>query len=81
MRTKRGIITSAKMQGTVTVTVDTSRMHKIYKKRYKQSKNFLADSKGFDNLKEGDEVEIVECKPLSKRKRFKVTEVITVANS
>jgi small subunit ribosomal protein S17 len=81
MRTKRGIITSAKMQDTVTVTVDTSKLHKLYKKRYKQSKNFLADSKGFEGLKEGDEVEITECKPLSKRKRFKVTELITVANS
>ena len=80
MRTKRGIVTSAKMQDTVTVTVHTSKVHKLYKKRYRQSKNFLADSKGFD-LKEGDEVEIAECKPLSKRKRFKVTSVLTTATS
>jgi small subunit ribosomal protein S17 len=75
MRTKTGIITSAKMQDTVTVTVHRSVMHPTYRKRFRVSKKFLADSKGQD-LAIGDEVVITECRPLSKRKCFRVTEVL-----
>jgi len=74
MRTKTGVITSAKMTGTVAVTVHTSVMHPIYKKRFRRSKKFLADSNGHD-VHEGDTVVITECRPLSKNKRFKVTEI------
>ncbi|MDD4319140.1 MAG: 30S ribosomal protein S17 [Candidatus Peribacteraceae bacterium] len=75
MRTKQGVITSAKMQDTVTVTVHRSVFHPMYKKRFRSSKKFLADSKGFD-LAAGDEVVIAECRPISKNKHFKVTEVV-----
>lgn len=78
MRTKQGIVTSAKMIGTVTVTVHRSKFHAKYKKRFSSSKKFLADSKGLD-LATGDEVLITECRPLSKRKHFRVTEVIKSA--
>ena len=74
MRTKIGTITSAKMQNTVTVTVHRSVMHPLYAKRYRVSKKFLADTNGLE-LHEGDEVVITECRPLSKRKCFKVTEI------
>lgn len=76
MRTKIGTITSAKMTGTVTVTVHRSVFHPLYKKRFRVSKKFMADSKGIEDLSIGDTVEITECRPLSKMKRFKVTEVI-----
>ena len=46
MRTKKGTITSAKMTGTVTVTVHRSMVHALYKKRYRMSNKFLADSNG-----------------------------------
>lgn len=75
MRTKIGIITSAKMQNTVAVTVHRSVMHPMYAKRYRVSKKFLADTNGQD-LGVGDEVTITECRPISKRKCFKVTEVM-----
>jgi small subunit ribosomal protein S17 len=75
MRTKQGIITSAKMTGTVTVTVHRSVFHPMYKKRYRMSKKFLADSNGME-LGVGDQVVITECRPISKRKCFKVTEVL-----
>ncbi len=78
MRTKKGVITSAKMTGTVTVTTHRSVFHAKYKKRFTISKKFLADSKGFD-LAMGDEVVITECRPLSKNKRFRVTEIIKSA--
>ncbi|HCI03854.1 MAG: uS17 family ribosomal protein [Candidatus Peribacteraceae bacterium] len=76
MRRKKGVITSAKMTGTVTVTVHRHAFHPIYKKRFRKSKKFLADAKGIDDLIEGDTVVITECRPISKLKKFKVTEVL-----
>lgn len=78
MRTVQGTIHSAKMTGTVTVIVHTSAMHPVYKKRYRKSKKFMADSNGHD-LYVGDLVEITECRPMSKNKHFKVTEIIQAA--
>lgn len=75
MRTKKGIVTSAKMEKTVTVTVARSVVHPIYKKRFPVSKKFLADTNDLE-VKEGDVVRIGECRPLSKRKHFKVIEVV-----
>ena len=75
---KTGIVTSAKMTGTVTVTVHRQVVHKLYKKGYRVSKKFLADSKGFD-LRAGDQVVIGECRPLSKNKHFKVLEIVKQA--
>ncbi len=76
MHTKVGTITAAKMIGTVTVTIHRSVFHPLYRKRYRVSKKFLADSKGVEDLGVGDTVEITECRPLSKRKRFKVSNVL-----
>ncbi len=78
MRTKKGIITSAKMTGTVTVTVHRSEFHQLYKKRFRVSKKFLADSAGMD-LGIGDSVVITECRPISKNKHFRVTEILKSA--
>src|SRR3989344_6043103 len=78
MRMKKGVITSTKMTGTVTVTVHSHAMHPIYKKRYRTSKKFLADTNGME-LHEGDLVVIAECRPLSKNKHFKVTEIVQAA--
>lgn len=75
MRTKKGVVASAKMTGTVSVNVDSSVFHPVYKKRFRRSKKFLADTNGHD-LAEGDTVVITECRPLSKNKCFKVTEVV-----
>ena len=76
MLTKKGTITSAgKMQDTVTVTVHQLVRHPIYKKSFRKSKKFLADTKGITDLMVGDEVVITECRPLSKNKHFKVSEV------
>lgn len=78
MRTKKGIIGSTKMTNTVSVIVDRSLFHPIYKKRFKRNTKFLADTNGHD-LFVGDEVEITECAPLSKRKYFKVTQITKAA--
>jgi len=75
---KKGTITSTKMTGTVTVTVDSHAFHPKYKKRYKVSRKFLADPAG-QEVHEGDLVIISECKPMSKNKHFKVIEIIKKA--
>lgn len=64
------------MTDTVTVTVHRSVFHPLYRKRYRVSKKFLADTKGMTDLGIGDTVEITECRPISKRKFFKITHVV-----
>ncbi|PIR53921.1 30S ribosomal protein S17 [Candidatus Peregrinibacteria bacterium CG10_big_fil_rev_8_21_14_0_10_42_8] len=78
MRTKKGVVSSAKMTGTVSVAVDRHVFHPIYKKRFRKSKKFLCDTNGLD-LYAGDQVIITECKPISKNKYFKVTEITKAA--
>jgi small subunit ribosomal protein S17 len=73
MRTKKGIVTSAKMSKTVVVTVYTYRMHSKYGKRFRLSKKFFAHDPN-DSHKEGDTVVIKETIPLSKKKCWIVVE-------
>lgn len=76
MRTLKGVITAAKMTRTVTVTVHRLVFHPLYKKRFRRSKKFLADTGEFTDLAVGDLVAITECRPLSRRKRFRISEVL-----
>ena len=76
MRTKVGTITSTKMTGTVTVTVHRSVFHPLYRKRYRVSKKFLADLNDMKDVGMGDTVEITECRPISKNKCFKLTQLL-----
>ncbi len=77
MLTKTGTIISAgKMQNTVTVAVHQHVRHPLYKKSFRKSKKFLADTNGQTDLMAGDEVIIQECRPLSKTKHFKIVEVL-----
>lgn len=66
------------MQNTVTVIVHRYQMHEKYGKRFRLSSKFLADTNG-QTVGVGDEVTIAECKPISKRKYFKVTEILKKA--
>ena len=63
------------MTGTVTVTIHRAKIHPLYRKQYRVSKKFLVDPNGFE-VGVGDLVVMTECRPLSKRKHFKVTEVL-----
>ncbi|MEI7511664.1 MAG: 30S ribosomal protein S17 [Candidatus Peregrinibacteria bacterium] len=67
MRTKSGIVTSAKMDKTIVVTVHSYKNHPIYKKPFRTSKKFVAHDE-MNACKEGDTVSIQESRPLSKRK-------------
>lgn len=72
MRTKTGIITANKMEKTLVVKVDSYKNHPKYKKRYKVSKKFYAHVDDVTGFNVGDSVTIVETRPLSKLKRWKV---------
>ncbi|PIR85167.1 30S ribosomal protein S17 [Candidatus Kaiserbacteria bacterium CG10_big_fil_rev_8_21_14_0_10_45_20] len=70
-KTLRGVVTSAKMKDTVTVSVTRFVKDPKYKKYATVSKKYLAHDPG-NTKAEGDKVTIEECRPLSKRKSFKV---------
>ena len=74
---KVGIVASDKMMKTVTVRVDRLVKHPVYRKYVKKRKKFMAhDEMG---AKIGDKVRIVETRPLSARKRWRVVEIIQKA--
>jgi small subunit ribosomal protein S17 len=74
---KIGVVTSDKMMMTVVVRVDRLVKHPIYRKYVRKRKKFMAhDEKG---AKIGDKVRIVETRPLSARKRWRVVEIIQKA--
>lgn len=76
---KVGIVASDKMTNTVTVRVDRMVKHPIYRKYIKRRKKFMAhDVLG---AKIGDKVRIVETRPLSAKKRWRVVEIIQRAES
>ena len=73
-----GKVVSAKCDKTITVMVETYRKHPLYGKRVKYSKKFTAHDE--TNLaKTGDVVEIMECRPLSATKRFRLVKVVKEA--
>lgn len=71
----QGKVVSNKMNKTVVVAVERLIVHPIYKKRVKRTSRFLAHSES--NIAEGEIVELVEIKPMSKLKRFMVKTVLT----
>ena len=66
-----GKVTSHKADKTITVIVERRIMHPMYKKFVTKSKKFAAHD-GENKFKEGDMVNIMECAPISKNKRFEV---------
>lgn len=70
-KTLRGIVASTKMKDTVSVVITRYVKHPKYKKYITVSKKYLAHAPNH-TLSEGDRVVIESCRPLSKRKHFKV---------
>ncbi len=70
-----GIIVSAKMQNTVVVEVFRKKPHPLYKRLIKRSTKFKVDTAG-QSVNAGDKVKIIETRPVSKGKHFKLMEVI-----
>ena len=78
-RTLTGQVVSTKMQKTIAVLVERQVEHPIYKKYLRKSTNLLAHDENGE-CAEGDVVAIEECRPLSKRKAWRLQRVITRAN-
>jgi len=77
-RTKIGVVVSNKMQKTVVVAVENVTRHGMYQKYIRRTSKFLAHAENND-VKVGDRVVIEETRPLSRRKRWNVREVIEKA--
>ena len=73
-----GVVTSASMEKSITINVVRRLRHPIYGKFVKKSKKFMAhDETNVCNV--GDTVKITESRPLSKRKRWRLVEVLEKA--
>lgn len=75
-----GTVTSDKMQHTVTVLVTSFKVHPLYHKRYRSTKKYHSDT-GDVLPKMGDMVRIQSSRPLSKLKRWIVTEIMSTGAS
>ncbi|MEH7108897.1 MULTISPECIES: 30S ribosomal protein S17 [Bacillaceae] len=73
-----GRVVSDKMDKTITVLVETYKKHPLYGKRVKYSKKFKAHDEQ-NTAKAGDIVRIMETRPLSATKRFRLVEVVEKA--
>lgn len=73
-----GRVVSDKMDKTITVLVETYRRDRLYGKRVKYSKKFKAHDEN-NTAKVGDIVKIMETRPLSKHKRWRLVEVVEEA--
>ncbi|MCI2016615.1 30S ribosomal protein S17 [Lacticaseibacillus suilingensis] len=74
----QGRVVSDKMDKTITVEINTTKTHPVYGKRVKYSKKFYAHDE--DNVaKVGDLVQIMETRPMSRNKRFRLLNVVEKA--
>ncbi len=67
----KGTVVSNAMQKSVVVAVNTLKEHGKYKKRYRSTSKYKAHDEK-EAFKKGDRVEIVECRPISRDKRWRV---------
>ena len=74
---KVGIVSSDKMQKTVLVRVDRLVLHRKYRRYVRRTSQFMAHDEMGSTL--GDKVRIVETRPLSARKRWRVVEILQKA--
>lgn len=70
-----GLVTSEKMDKTIVVTIATKKMDRLYKKYVTRTKKYMAHDENND-AHVGDTVRIVECRPLSKHKCWRLAEII-----
>jgi len=75
-KTRVGFVASDKMDKTVVVAVETLKRHRIYKKTFKRVVKYKVHDEG-NKCREGDKVRIIETRPLSRHKRWRIDEIIT----
>jgi len=76
---KVGTVIGKKMTKTVTVLVERQVRHPLYKKTIRRKKTFLVHDE-VDTCKVGDVVRIVETRPISKRKTWRVLEIVGLSS-
>jgi small subunit ribosomal protein S17 len=74
-RVRQGVVTSAKGEKTITVKIDVVRRHRRYHKIMRSTLRLYAHDEAND-ANEGDTVRVVECRPMSRTKRWRLTEVL-----
>lgn len=79
-KVKLGTVVSDKMEKTVTVKVETVKQHPLYKKTIKTSKKYKVHDEN-NEAKVGDVVKIMETRPLSKDKRWRLVEIVEKAKT
>lgn len=77
-RTLQGTVTSNKMQKSIVITVESKVMHPVYKKYVKRRRKYMAHDET-SQCAIGDVVEIIETRPLSRRKNWAVRRVVVKA--
>ncbi|GGE00977.1 MULTISPECIES: 30S ribosomal protein S17 [Paenibacillus] len=73
-----GKVVSDKMDKTIVIAVETYKKHDLYHKRIKYTKKFKAHDEN-NQAKIGDTVKVMETRPLSKDKRFRLVEIVEAA--
>jgi small subunit ribosomal protein S17 len=74
-RERQGVVTSAKGDKTITVKIDVVQRHRRYHKIMRSTQKLYAHDET-NNANEGDTVRVVECRPMSRSKRWRLTEVL-----
>jgi small subunit ribosomal protein S17 len=74
-RTKLGRVASDKMDKTIVVVTETRVPHPVYKKVVRKSTRFKAHDEN-NEAKTGDVVRIMECRPMSRDKRWRLIEIV-----
>ena len=77
---KEGTVVSAKASKTITIAVERRVMHPLYHRIIQMRKKFYAHDE-FETARMGDVVRIVECRPLSKTKKWRLVESLRRANA
>ena len=77
-KTRTGIVVSDKMDKTVVVAVESFKIHPLYKKQLKKTTKFKAHDEN-NECKTGDVIKIMETRPLSKDKRWRLVSIIEKA--
>jgi len=75
-KVREGLVVSDKMDKTVVVAVETRKVHPLYKKAVRATKKYKAHDEN-NACKIGDKVKIVETRPLSREKRWRVIEIMS----
>lgn len=77
---KIGVVISNKMDKTIVVKIENRFSHPIYSKTIVKTTKYFAHDE-LNECKIGDQVLVQECRPLSKKKRWRLSKIISVSNA